>query len=88
MYFLENFWDFSTRDDVTFTMSSLARQAPAVAARPRLFRRTSRPAAVVRAAPAADAEQTRPHNRRRERGITLLRELQMGLDHLQGERAR
>ena len=56
---MENFWDFSTRDDVTFTMSSLARQAPAVAARPRLFRRTSRPAAVVRAAPAADAEQTR-----------------------------
>lgn len=49
----------STRDDVTVTMSSLARHAPAVAARPRLFRRPSRPAAVVRAAPAADAEQTR-----------------------------
>ncbi len=48
----------STRDDVTFTMSSLARQAPSVAARPRLFRRASRPAAVVRAPPAADAEQT------------------------------
>ena len=41
------------------TMSSFARQAPAVAARPRLFRRPSRPAAVVRAASAADAEQTR-----------------------------
>ena len=49
----------STRDDVTVTMSSLARHAPAVAARPRLFRRPSRPAAVFRAAPAADAEQTR-----------------------------
>ena len=49
----------STRDDVTVTMSSLASRAPAVAARPRLFRRPSRPAAVVRAAPAADAEQTR-----------------------------
>ena len=48
----------STRDDVTVTMSSLARHAPSVAARPRLFRRPSRPAAVVRAAPAADAEQT------------------------------
>ena len=40
-------------------MSSFARQAPAVAARPRLFRRASRPAAVVSAAHAADAEQTR-----------------------------
>lgn len=49
----------STRDDVTVTMSSLASRAPAVAARPRLFRRPSRPAAVVRAASAADAEQTR-----------------------------
>lgn len=47
------------RVDVTVTMSSLASQATAVAARPRLFRRPSRPAAVVRAAPAADAEQTR-----------------------------
>ena len=56
---METFGTFRLGTTSHSSMSSLARQAPAVAARPRLFRRTSRPAAVVRAAPAADAEQTR-----------------------------